>query len=135
VPEAPEITFIVTYECPRCQAALEARTAESQTWLRCPKCGRASLPPEHMEVEPPARSAPAEDFLIIGPERLDRLTPEPPQGALAGSGRRIALATFFIGSLGMLLIAFVDQNPGNMTIFGILTVVFLGLLAITGGRR
>ena len=64
----PEITFIVTYRCPSCHAALEARTGEAHTWLRCPECGRASLPPEHMRTIPRVRPLPDEDILVIGPE-------------------------------------------------------------------
>src|SRR3954468_22641240 len=67
VEQPPDITFIVAYRCPRCHAALEARTSESQTWLRCPKCGRASLPPEHMREPRRSTDAPGDDVLVIGP--------------------------------------------------------------------
>ena len=63
--EQPEITFIVAYRCPRCHAALEARTSESQTWLRCPKCGRASQPPEHTVTPVSQRPPLGDDVLII----------------------------------------------------------------------
>ena len=49
----PDLVFFTTYQCPRCHFALEADSAEGPpTWLRCPHCGRASLPPEIVRRAP-----------------------------------------------------------------------------------
>jgi hypothetical protein len=61
-----DITFIVSYRCPRCGVALEARTGRSTSWLKCPKCKRASQPPEHVS-RPVIRDVftPSDDVLVI----------------------------------------------------------------------
>jgi hypothetical protein len=129
-----DITFIVTYRCPTCQAALEARTSEAHTWLRCPKCGRASLPPEYVRTPPPRRHAPGEDILVIGPDAVDprRAVSE---SAHSGSGRRIAMAVGMLISVGMLIVSFLDGNPTNVGIFGVTTIVLLAIAAYLGRGR
>ena len=44
----------------------QARTGRLTPWLKCPKCKRASQPPEHL-VRPPVRSIfePSDDVLVI----------------------------------------------------------------------
>jgi DNA-directed RNA polymerase subunit RPC12/RpoP len=42
------ITPNVKYHCPRCHAALEARSSQVNGWIRCARCGRAGLPPESL---------------------------------------------------------------------------------------
>jgi hypothetical protein len=61
-----DITFLISYRCPRCNASLEARTGRLAPWLKCPKCKRASQPPEHV-ARPRARSIfePNEEVLVI----------------------------------------------------------------------
>jgi len=45
-----QLDVFVTYRCPRCQAELEAPAGPLDGWRRCPRCGRASLPPDPGEV-------------------------------------------------------------------------------------
>src|SRR5262245_59725752 len=135
---SPEITFIVNYRCSRCHAALEARTADAQTWLRCPECGRASLPPEHMRSLPRPIASPDEDVLVIGPDPLGPRTGA--NGSLGasgrtGSGRRIAMAVGILISFTMLMISFLDGNATNVAIFGVSTVVLLAVAAYLGRER
>jgi len=40
-----EIVFLSVYSCPSCGVQLEAKEGRASDWLRCPKCGRPSLPP------------------------------------------------------------------------------------------
>lgn len=131
------MTFIVTYPCPRCHAALEARASESYTWLRCPRCGRAGLPPEHMR-NPPEPPSPDEDVLVIGPASGD---PEAMAGlphpivAPPNNGWRVLLSIGFLISLTMLVLAFLDQNVVRLMIFGAVTVVLFAMLAAARRRR
>lgn len=129
----PEITFIVTYRCPRCDAALEARTRESHTWLRCPRCGRASLPPEHMRTPPPPVAL-DDDVLVIGSAPDDVAAPRAGRRHPGGT-RRISLAAGILISLTMLMISFVDGNTVNVGIFGVVTLVLFAILGYTARRR
>jgi len=133
----PEITFIVTYACPRCQTLLEAKGRETSIWQRCPKCGRPNLPPEHnlvpLEERPPLEG----DVLILGPEPDSPAlqTAAPAQtGAYSGALRRIVLTVGFLTSLTLLLYAFFDQNAFNVVAFGIVTIILLAFL-ILGARQ
>jgi hypothetical protein len=132
--ETPEITYIMTYRCPRCHAALEARTSESHTWVRCPRCGRANLPPEHTYRPPREPSPLGDDVLVIGP------SPDfpGPSHAVAshpdphsGSARRITLAVGILVSLTLLAMAFIDKNMINVVIFGFSTIVLFLVLGYT----
>jgi DNA-directed RNA polymerase subunit RPC12/RpoP len=119
------MTFIVEYRCPRCDAALEARSSQSYGWLRCPRCGRASLPPEHMRApRPSVRSPLGDDVLIIGPERprgsaSDRASFRP------GSFRRIAGATALFLSLLIALLSLLEQDR-----IGALAFFFIALISL-----
>lgn len=42
------IVFLNVYSCPGCGAELEAGNEPSPSWLRCPNCGRPSLPPDEL---------------------------------------------------------------------------------------
>jgi hypothetical protein len=135
--DQPEITFIVAYRCPRCHAALEARTAESHSWIRCPKCGRASLPPEHMRT-PSLRPMPlGDDVLVIGPTTdypgMLRGTASQPVSH-PGGARRVALAVGILASLTMLMISFLEGNGLNVAIFGATTVLLFAVLGYTARR-
>jgi hypothetical protein len=134
-----EITFIVAYRCPQCQAELEARSGLAQGWVRCPKCGRASLPPEHMRAVLGARPvAEGEDVLVIGPGTDVRfLSPvETASTAPMGvSGRSVFFAAGCFVSFFLLLISLLDQNPTNTTIFAFLSLLFPVLWAIPIRRR
>jgi hypothetical protein len=133
-----EITFIVTYRCPCCHAALEARTSEAHTWLRCPECGRASLPPEHMRTLPPVRNSPDDDVLIIGPDAggpRRAMSGQAESGAHPGGGRRVGLAVGVFVSFAMLAIAFFEGNVANVAIFGVTTIVLLAIVAYMARGR
>src|SRR4051812_14557409 len=60
-------TLSVEYHCPCCGAALVARSSQTFGWLRCPRCGRAGLPPEPV-LAPPVRTdkPPGDDVPLIG---------------------------------------------------------------------
>jgi DNA-directed RNA polymerase subunit RPC12/RpoP len=127
------MTFIVEYRCPRCGAALEARSSQAYSWLRCPSCGRASLPPEHMRTpRPSVRSPLDEDVLIIGPDR-----PGASASALAsasgrssfrpGSFRRIAGATALFLSLLIALLSMLEQDRTGALVFALIAVVCLAV--------
>lgn len=126
---ATEMTFIVEYRCPRCDAALEARSSEAFGWLRCPNCGRASLPPEHMRpprARPRARpsGSSGDDVVIIGPD---------PPGADAtarspfrpGSFRRIAGASALFLSLLIALLSLLEQDRIGAMAFTVIAVACL----------
>jgi hypothetical protein len=139
----PEITFIVAYQCPACRAALEARSGLAQGWVRCPKCGRASLPPEHMRTVPRAGAvtAPAgegDDVLYIGPgsgaralNPVDSAAPAP----ASISGRSVFFGAGFVLSLFLALVSILDRNTINAGVFGFLALLMLALWSIPIRRR
>jgi hypothetical protein len=130
-----EITFIVVYRCPHCAAALEARSGESSSWLRCPKCGRAGRPPEHMRTPPSLPPPPGDDVLIIGPTTdLVAMTPvaQPRPATYSGSTRRIVFATLLFLAIVMFVLSIVEANFNYALVFGIFGIVFIVLLARPG---
>lgn len=137
--EPPDITFVETYSCPRCHAELEARISESYTWLRCPKCGRASLPPETTARTPVREREPAAaGIFVIGPGSDLRGLNHAEQeraGAHPGSARRIALAVGFLLAVGALVVSFIEQNVTNVLIFGIATLGLFGFAMVMARRR
>jgi hypothetical protein len=138
--EQPEITFIVGYPCPNCRATLEARSGDAYGWLRCPKCGRASLPPEHMRETPAERPPLGDDVLVIGPSPEDRrvatVGASPHRSrAFPGGFRRIAVATGLIISLTFVVISVLDGNVLNAMIFGVVGLVLFGVLLQSSRRR
>jgi DNA-directed RNA polymerase subunit RPC12/RpoP len=132
---ATEMMFIVEYRCPRCDAALEARSSQSYGWLRCPRCGRASLPPEHMRSpRPQARWPPGEDVLIIGPEQPGR-SPANRPSSRHGNFRRIAGATALFLSLLISLLSLLDQDRISATIFALIALACLAISVYPARRR
>jgi DNA-directed RNA polymerase subunit RPC12/RpoP len=128
---ATEITFIVEYRCPRCGAALEARSSEAYGWLRCPQCGRASLPPEHMRTPRPSVRLPLdEDVLIIG---LDRPGASASASAIGrasshpGSFRRILGASALFLSLLIALLALLEHDQPVAVVFSLVAMVCLAI--------
>ena len=139
---ASEITYIVVYRCHRCGASLEARTDRAHSWVRCPKCGRGSLPPDNMPAPRAEWRAPtADDVLVIGPEPETR--PARPPGLrwlpyldpYPGSAKRIAIGTVLFVSLLMFLFAAIDQNGVNACIFAFIAVVLFLILVRPTRRR
>ncbi len=55
-----EVLFLTGYTCPGCQAELEPPGRAVDSWLRCPQCGRPSLPPaDTVEAGPWTARTPA----------------------------------------------------------------------------
>ena len=127
---ATEFTFIVEYHCPRCEAALEARSSQSSGWLRCPRCGCAGLPPEHMRSpQPQSRSRPpylSDDILLIGPPRPGASrtgrSSFPP-----GSFRRIAGASALFLSLLIALLSLLEQDRVTASAFTVIALICLAV--------
>ena len=137
----PEITFIVAYPCPRCQAALEVRSGQARDWVRCPKCGRPSLPPEHVRAVPNLRAV-GEDVLIIGPDPDPgpNTRPFPPAHSAAPevwpfSPRSVLFGVGFIFTLILGVVSYIDPDWGNPVIYGALSLVFLVLWLFPPRRR
>jgi hypothetical protein len=40
-----EVLFLTGYSCPGCRSELDIPSPPPDSWLRCPRCGRPSLPP------------------------------------------------------------------------------------------
>jgi DNA-directed RNA polymerase subunit RPC12/RpoP len=126
---ATEMTFIVQYGCPRCDAALEARSSQTYGWLRCPRCGCASLPPEHMRTprtRTPVPIAPGEEILIIGPERSREAAPDR-ASFRPGSFRRIAAATGLFLSLLIALLSLVEHDRVVAMVFALVALACLAV--------
>ncbi len=124
-----DITFIVEYRCPRCDASLEARTSQADGWLRCPRCGRAGLPPEYMKASPPgARALLGEDVLIIGPD-----SPDDPARGRPPFRRLTSLLAMFM-SLLIVLAAVIVQNELAAASFTLVSLVCLAV-ALYPARR
>lgn len=134
----PEITFIVTYPCPGCQASLEAKSRATQGWLRCPRCGRASLPPDTVKP-PPLDSDPSldDDVLVIGPGAKEDGAPLRVAAAsrYPGGARRVTMAVSLLITLTLLGFAFSDGNFVGVAIYGaIFTALLMGLVTISRRR-
>ena len=50
-----QVTYFVSYSCPRCKAELEVQHGSWQGWRLCPACGLPSLPPELLFGHPTTR--------------------------------------------------------------------------------
>ncbi len=117
----PDLVFIVSYSCPRCHASLEAQSNGPPTWLRCPSCGRASLPPEHNRIAPPPYVD--DRTLLIGnfttgaaiapppfaPRTVVRLPPRP--GPPTPTARLLLGSGFFL-TTALFVFSLLDSNGG-----------------------
>jgi hypothetical protein len=133
------ITFIVSYQCPQCGAALEGKTTQPEAWLRCPSCGRASQAPDHAIAPeaPVSRQLPDEEVLVIGP--APEPTPMTPVAVAAvpssarssepGNPIRVAYAAALFVSVVLLVFSFLDQGMIGTSVFSVAAVIFLVLLA------
>lgn len=134
-----EITYIVAYRCPNCQAALEARTTEANTWLRCPKCGRASLPPDLVRTPRIDPILPGDDVLVIGTGAdvpgLDSGEQGAYRRAYPGAVRRVVLAILLLSSLSSVSMAFLKGNFVGVGIYGVVTILLVVTMGFTGRRR
>jgi hypothetical protein len=132
----PDFVFIVTYQCPRCHAALEARASGPPAWLRCPQCGRASLPPEHMRS---ARPQVDEPDIVIGsfttngsgalPIRPRPMAPMPGAPGSKAPTARLMLGSGFFLTMFLFLFSLLESNGMRSLLFGIAAAVFLFLLS------
>ena len=137
-----EFTFIVTYPCPRCHAALEAKTNTLHDWLRCPQCGRASLPPDHTRLPRPIRDPKAktnvedadDDLFVIGPEAGRRAADPFRSVTRPGGVQRIILATGFLIALTLLFVSVLDRNGMGAILSGFAAIALFGFLLIAGRR-
>ena len=124
---ATEMTFIVDYRCARCDAALEARSGQAYGWLRCPRCGRATLPPEHMKTPRRRDRTPlGPDVLVIGPE--PSRTSSPARSSYpSGSFRRVAGASAMFLSLLIALLSLLEHDQIGSSVFAIIALVCLAV--------
>jgi hypothetical protein len=127
-----EIAFVDSYTCPRCLAELEPPGESRAMWLRCPGCGRASLPPDRPVLVPRSRPV-QEGLLFIGPE------PDPaPVGRPVGrpvSAWRVFLLIGLVVAFFGLAEAFFSQHAARAAFFGFLTLVFVGLMTYPSRPR
>jgi len=153
---APEIAFLVTYPCPRCGVALEARADDWQDWLLCPSCGRAGRPPAQRRLA--ARDD--GDTLYIGtfatgpshaygngnghghdPAGMYGPTGSPtaamprlPDRGGATARRVIIGGGFFLATV-LSLISVAQQNPTPAGVCGFVAFLLLLLLARSSARE
>lgn len=135
-----DLVFIVNYECPRCHAALETRASGPMAWLRCPKCLRASVPPEFKRAGPMPLAV--DELFVIGPTtevtdlpiRPRAMTPMPPtRSRRVRPARLMTVAGFFLAT--MLAIASMVEGSifPRAFLFGLVAVVLLGVLIRSSG--
>lgn len=138
-----EITYLVVYDCPHCRASLQARMRETDAWLRCPACGRGGLPPREALVRQPPPPLDPRDDLIIIPDDVE-LPPMTSVGVAAFPGDapversrtgRIVSATGLFVAIVFLTFSAIDRSVNGMALFGILAVVCLFFLAVSGRGR
>lgn len=143
-----DFVFIVSYSCPRCQALLESQANGPPTWLRCPACGRASLPPEHnrrsvtfLDEEPPLLIG---NFTTGGPSaslplRPRGMAPLPrplstQQGPATPTARILLGSGFFLTTI-LFVFSMLDANGERAGFFGLIAVICLILLGRQSNRR
>lgn len=131
---ATDISYIVSYHCPRCQAALEAGPRPTDSWLRCPKCGRPALPPAYSQFAAPAPAAEGEVVFIGDFNRLSSIPPAVPVTSAAASTWRMVFLAGLLICASLLIFSLLDQDAIKASIFGIGALVCLGFLAIPRRR-
>ncbi len=139
----PELVFFTTFACPRCKFALEADSEGPPAWVRCPRCGRACLPPEI--VRRPPSAADFEGAYPIGPEPvgagpgpgLDPHRPRPmaampdPNPPRPSTLRLVLGAGFFLAILAAVF-SLLGGEWARGAGFGVAAAVLLFLLARPG---
>jgi hypothetical protein len=140
-----QVTYYVSYSCPRCKAELEVQHGSWQGWRLCPACGLPSLPPELLFGHPTTRrrvlGRDDEPILLNDvslPEdsiALDRaqIVLAPPSGVF--SGLRVFFLIGLVVSLFLLLLFYLDQNQQLTGIFGALSFIFFLLMLRSPMRR
>jgi hypothetical protein len=140
-----EIVFIDSYLCPHCRTELEAGPHRWLGWLRCPTCGRPSLPPGPLPYpyarRPAARPSRPSGVLFISESGSRTISTDPESGTEVETGApsrfspaRLVITTGLALCLFMALVAYLDRNTVNMAIFGFLSLVFFVMLLRTSPR-
>jgi hypothetical protein len=116
-------------------------TAQGSTWFRCPKCGRASLPPDDTALSRRERTKPdpLSGVFVTGPGDSPRMTPGRPATAgrrAAGFGnvRQLVLVSGLFLALLILLVSLLDQNRISAFVFGFAALGFVGFLLLPTTR-
>lgn len=65
--ETKDVVDQVAFRCPRCKATLQIQAQPVGSWVRCPKCGKASLAPDPVVRRAPEPIKPEDDRLILAP--------------------------------------------------------------------
>ena len=125
-----DFVFIVNYTCPRCHAPLEARAIGAPDWLRCPNCGRASLPPDHERIKNPIIDR---DTLVIGDVRMSMaalpLRPRAMMPMPSMAAPRVSTARLGLGiGLFLAIIAFVFSLLESNGVLAVITGVAAAFL-------
>jgi hypothetical protein len=123
-----EITFIAVYRCPGCDVALEAADDGDADWRRCPRCGRASRPPDDAaSPRPKYRSVrttfhpvgrKGEELLWIGDDRKERRR----------HGLLMVLATLAAVAVPVLVCLALGREPFEVAMIGIVMAIALVIL-------
>lgn len=144
-----DLLFIVSYRCPHCHAALEARTRDGRasSWLRCPRCGRGGLPPDEAVERLPFPRAPGEEVMVIPDYPEPRpLTPvavsvpgdlDDPGGHYAQpppSVRRVVVGSALFVAVIMLVFSFLDESRIGTSFFGAVALALLLVLTVLSRR-
>jgi hypothetical protein len=140
----PDFVFIVNYACPRCHASLETRTSGPPSWLRCPSCGRAVLPPDQNRIT--SKPYVLDETLIIGnfttggpsvalPLRPRPMAPFPAKPGSATSTTRFLLGTGFFATMVMFLFSLLDSNGARAGVLALICLVLLGRQSGRPGRN
>jgi hypothetical protein len=133
-PVATDITYLITYACPGCNAALQTTSDEADSWLRCPKCGQPSMPPD--DYASSAQRTEGQDILYLGADGSIRPPMTSARHARTAqiSGLRIALLLGLLMGVSGLVAGILGQAMVWASLGGLTTVLFLGLLAIPPKR-
>jgi hypothetical protein len=140
-----EISYFVSYACPNCRTRLEAPSTGWDGWLRCPVCKWPSLPPEimvdHLETRRRTTRPNVKDAILVIPAslegalELDSLATDSAGRSSHTTPARLIFTTGFALSLFLVLVAYLDEKMGRMTIFGILSIGFFFLLVRSPRNR
>jgi len=138
----PEFAVIVAYRCPNCHASLEAWESVPSRFLRCPGCGKASLPPDSMRIDPPPylgdfgpvlgrlATGGLEEAFDSRPRPMGTARPARPMPT-----RRLVLGSGFFLTTILFFFSMLDPSAmGRAWIFGLAAVAFLVALARSGRR-
>ena len=139
-----DFVFVVNYSCPRCHAELESRSTGPTGWLRCPSCGRASLPPEASRIDPPpyadefaggggvaTKAVPASTF----PARPMAMAPMPSPSAPPLPILRLIQGTGFFLTTFLCVFSVLNSKGAQAGTFAIVAVICLVSLIRKPARR